>query len=98
MTNANAPSTTLPEAARLDAQAHRWSEVSGEETESYFTQEFDYPRSITRQQYLQLTPDQRTLPGFEHRVPADIPEMYVVSEGLSDLGPIEGPHKVHRFD
>jgi ectoine hydroxylase-related dioxygenase (phytanoyl-CoA dioxygenase family) len=65
---------------------------------SYIKQEFDYPRSITRQQYLQLTPDQRILLGFEHRVPVDVTEWWMVSDNLTDMDPVEGPHRVHRFE
>jgi ectoine hydroxylase-related dioxygenase (phytanoyl-CoA dioxygenase family) len=59
---------------------------------SYIKQGFDYPRAMSIAEQRRLTKDQRTLLGFDHRVPTDVHELYLQYRGtnapLADMDPV----------
>jgi hypothetical protein len=56
----------------------------------YIKQGFDFPRSIGLSQLKRLTEDQRTLLGYDHRVPLDVRELYLFKSEVANLDPLYG--------
>ncbi len=55
----------------------------------YIKQGFDFPRSMSVSEVKRLTKDQRTLLGFDHRVPLDVHELYMFRPPkVDDMDPI----------